>query len=117
MKFQLPQSTQLLSGSSGRTLSWLSQIKGWYWCVILWLTLVTPAQAAMQLRVAIEQGVSQVKIGSSTKAVVRDYSTSRPLGQIAAMNAFYAQPNAAGVAIEEMHSGALWIEPSGDGYV
>lgn len=92
--------------------------KGWHWWfVIFWIALMAPAQAAMQLRVAIEQGVSQVKIGSSTKAAVRDYNTGQPLGQIAEMNAFYAQPSADGVAVEEMRSGAMWIEPSGDGYV
>ncbi len=117
MKFQLP-SMQLLSGSSGRTLSCFSQIKRWYWwSAILWIALVAPAQAAMQLRVVIEQGVSQVKIGSSTTAVVRDYRSGQSLGQIAEMNAFYAQPSATGVAIEEMRSSAMWIEPSGDGYV
>jgi len=121
MKFQLlTQSTQLREVSSGRTLTCLfSQIKGrhWWLSVILWIALVVPAQAAMQLRVAIEQGVSQVKIGSSTKAAVRNYNTGQPLGQIAAMNAFYAQPSADGVAVEQMRSGAMWIEPSGDGYV
>lgn len=105
MRFQLTL-TQLTFSHIGR----------YWWSVFLWLTLVTPAQAAMQLRVAIHQGVSQVKIGSSTKAVVRDYNTGKPLGQIAAMNAFYAQPSTDGVAIEQMHSGAMWIEPSGNGY-
>ena len=89
----------------------------WWLSAILWLVLVAPAQAAMQLRVAIEQSASQVKIGSSTQGVVRDYTTNRPLGQIAAMNAFYAQPSEGGVALEQMEAGAMWIEPSGNGYV
>ena len=89
----------------------------WWLSAILWLVLVAPAQAAMQLRVAIEQSASQVKVGSSTQGVVRDYNTNRPLGQIAAMNAFYAQPSEGGVALEQMEAGAMWIEPSGNGYV
>lgn len=88
-----------------------------WWSVVFWIALVAPAQAAVQLRVAVEQGVSQIKVGSSTPAVVRDYSTGRKLGQIAAMNAFYAQPSTAGVAVEQLESAAMWIEPTGDGYV
>ena len=88
-----------------------------WWSVLLWLALVAPAQASLQLRVAIEQGVSQIKVGSSTKAVVRDYSTGRTLGQIAAMNALYAQSNADGVALEQMQSNAMLIAPTGNGYV
>ena len=98
--------------------SLLFQVKGYYcWSVLLWLALITPATAALQLRVAIEQGVSQIKIGSSTKAVVSDYRSGRKLGQIAAMNAFYAQPKAGGVTVNQMRSGAIKIEPTGDGFV
>ncbi len=88
-----------------------------WWSVLLWLALAAPAQASLQLRVAIEQGVSQIKVGSSTKAVVRDYGTGRTLGQIAAMNALYAQSNADGVALEQMQSSAMLIAPTGNGYV
>lgn len=99
----------------------MSVLKGRYWgySVLLWLAIVAPAQAAasLQLRVAIEQGVSQLKISSSTTAVVRDYNTGRTLGEIGAMNALYAQPSAGGVAMEQMKSGAMWIEPTGNGYV
>jgi stage II sporulation protein D len=89
----------------------------WWLSVLLWVALVAPAQAALQLRVAIEQGVSQVKVGSSTKAVVRDYSTGRKLGQIAAMNAVYALPSSRGVTVNQMQSGTMGIEPTGNGYV
>ena len=88
-----------------------------WWSVLLWLALAAPAQASLQLRVAIEQGVSQIKVGSSTKAVVRDYGTGRTLGQIAAMNALYAQSNADGVALEQMQSSTMLIAPTGNGYV
>ena len=98
--------------------SLFQQMKGCHcWSVLLWFALVAPAQAYVQLRVAIEQGVSQIKVGSSTSAIVRDYSTGRKLGQIKAMNAFYAQPSAGGVTVNQMQSGAMGIEPSGNGYV
>ncbi len=95
-----------------------SLLKGrdWLLVVLLWFALVAPVRA-VQLRVAIEQGVSQVKVGSSTPAVVRDYSTGRTLGKVAAMNAFYAQPSASGVSVDRMQSDTMSIEPTGDGYV
>ncbi len=96
-----------------------SQLKRrhWWLSVLLWLTLVVPAQASVILRVAIERAASQIKVGSSTKAIVSDYTTGRTLGQIAAMSAFYAQPSADGVALEQMHSGTIWISPTAGGYV
>ncbi len=88
----------------------------WLLTLLLWLVLVAPAQAAVQLRVAIEQGASQLKVGSSTTAVVKDVS-GRKIGQIAPMNAFYAVPSEGGVAVDTMRAGAVWIAPSGNGYV
>jgi len=88
-----------------------------WWCVLFWIALVAPAQASVLLRVSIERGVSQIKVGSSTKGFVRDYSTGRTLGQITAMNAFYAQPSAGGVTVNQMHSSAIWISPTAGGYV
>lgn len=97
----------------------LSQYQGrlWWLSIAFWIVLVAPAQAAVQLRVAIEQGASQLKVGSSTTATVRDYNSNKSLGQLAAMNAFYAQPSSNGVALEQMQSVAMWIEPTADGYV
>lgn len=90
--------------------------KHWWFSILLCSTLVAPAQASILLRVAIEQDLNQVTIGSSTKAVVKN-SAGRTLGQITPMKAFSAQPNADGVAIAQMHSSALSIEPTGNGYV
>ena len=54
--------------------------------------MIAPA-AAIELRVAIEDGVKQVKVGSSTPAVVRD-GTGRVLGEISEMNGLDAQTRA-----------------------
>ncbi|MBW4665262.1 MAG: SpoIID/LytB domain-containing protein [Chroococcus sp. CMT-3BRIN-NPC107] len=88
----------------------------WLLTLLLWIALVIPAQAAVQLRVAVENGVERLKIGSSTNAVVKDVS-GRKLGDIAAMNAFYATPSEGGVAVDTIRSGAVWIEPLAGGYV
>ncbi len=103
---------QLLLGSL------FSQIKVRHWWIgiFLWLALVAPAQASVILRVAIERGVKQVKVGSSTTAVVKD-STGRTLGQLPAMSSFNAQTIPGGVALDRWQSGLFWIEPTGDGFV
>ncbi|MEH1888615.1 MAG: SpoIID/LytB domain-containing protein [Nostoc sp.] len=98
--------------------SFFSQIKvrhSWV-SVLLWIALVAPAQASVILRVAIERGVNQVKVGSSTIGIVKD-STGRTLGQLPAMSAYYAQTIPGGVALDKWQSGLFWIEPTGKGFV
>ncbi len=99
---------QLLLGSL------LSQIKirHWWLGILLWLVLIAPAQAAVILRVAIERGVNQVKVGSNTTAIVKD-SGGRTLGNLPGMSAFYAQAVPGGVALDKWQSGLFWIEPTG----
>lgn len=87
----------------------------WWFSILLWIAFVAPAQA-LQLRVAIENGVKQVKLGSSTKAIVRDGS-GRTLGEIAPMNGFIAQPYNGKVALGNWQSGQISIEPIKGGYV
>ncbi|MHC5778082.1 SpoIID/LytB domain-containing protein [Nostoc sp.] len=98
--------------------SLFSQIKVGHWwvSVLLWIALVAPAQASVILRVAIERGVNQVKVGSSTTGIVKD-STGRTLGQLPAMSAYYAQAVPGGVALDKWQSGLFWIEPTGKGFV
>jgi len=106
------------------SISLLSQLKllmrlgkaGLWLSTLLWLVAIAPAQAAVELRVAIKQDVKEVTVGSSTQAVVKDGS-GRSLGAIAAMNAFVAQPAKGGVVMDRWQAGQFWVEPSGDGYV
>lgn len=95
-----------------------SQMKGRHWWIgiFFWMALVAPAQASVILRVAIERGVNQVKIGASTTAMVKD-SAGRTLGQLPAMSAFSAQAIPGGVALDRWRSGLFWIEPTGKGFV
>ena len=99
--------------------SHIPQIKGrhWWLSVVTWMILLAPAQASVILRVAIERDVEQVKIGSSTTAVVKDAS-GKTLGELPKMKAYYAQPTSGGgVALDKWRSGLFWIEPSGKGFV
>ncbi|MEH2317059.1 SpoIID/LytB domain-containing protein [Nostoc sp.] len=98
--------------------SLFSQIKvrHWWVSILFWIALVAPAQGSVILRVAIERGVNQVKVGSSTTGIVKD-STGRTLGQLPAMSAYYAQAVPGGVALDKWQSGLFWIEPTGKGFV
>lgn len=103
---------QLLLGSL------FSQIKvrHWWISILFWIVLVVPAQASVILRVAIERDVNQVKVGSSTTAIVKDGS-GRTLGQLPQMSSYYAQAIPGGVALDRWRSGLFWIEPTGKGFV
>ena len=83
---------------------------------LVWIILVGPAQAAVELRVAIQEGVSRVKVGSSTKAIVRD-NAGQSLGELTGMDAFNAQASRGNVTLGQWKSGAIWIEPTDNGYV
>jgi stage II sporulation protein D len=95
-----------------------SRIKGQHWWIgiLLWFVLVAPAQASVILRVAIEKGVNQVKVGASTTAIVKD-SSGRTLGQLPGMSAYAAQAVPGGVALDKWQSGLFWIEPTDKGFV
>ena len=96
-------------------LSDLGKRYGWAG-LFLWLVMAAPAQASVILRVAVQEGVPQVKIGSSTSAIVRDES-GRALGELRAMDGFAAQPRSGKVALHQWVANQVLIEPTGDGYV
>jgi stage II sporulation protein D len=85
--------------------------------MLICLAIATPAQASIEMRVAIEEGVGQVTVGSSTRAIVRD-GAGKELGEIAAMNAFNAQSNGGGgVQLDRWQAKQVWVEPTAGGYV
>lgn len=88
---------------------------GWL-TILVWMLVIAPAQAATQLRIAIVKAASQVSVGSSTDALVKDTS-GKTIGKLNAMSPFVAEPEKNRVAIEQWKSQQLIIEPSNDGYV
>lgn len=87
------------------------------WVVLLlWLMAIAPAQASVLLRIAIENQVSQIKVGSSTRAIVRD-SSGRTLGELPGMTAYMANSSGSGVALQNWQANQIYIQPTGDGYV
>jgi len=87
----------------------------WSLSCLFWIVLVAPAQA-LELRVMIKEGVTQVQVGSSTKAIVRD-AAGQEVGELAAMNGYKAEDDGNSVALAQWRSHVLWIEPTGNGYV
>jgi stage II sporulation protein D len=91
--------------------------KRYFWISLVFsLAMVAPAQAALILRVAVQEGASQLKVGSSTKAAIRDGS-GRNLGELTANSAQSAQFRSGKVAIGSWAANQIWIEPAGKGYV
>jgi stage II sporulation protein D len=95
----------------------LSQGKrSWWLGLLIWL-IAAPAQAALELRVAVERDASQVQVGSSTDAVLKDVGSGKEISQIPAMNAIVAESKSGLVAFSQYQAGAIWVEPSNGGYV
>jgi stage II sporulation protein D len=88
----------------------------WWVTLLLWLMAIAPAQASLLLRIAIENHVSQITVGSSTKAIVRD-SSGRTLGELPGMAAHHANASGSGVSLQNWQANQLYIQPTGDGYV
>ncbi|MDQ2097011.1 MAG: SpoIID/LytB domain-containing protein [Tychonema bourrellyi B0820] len=91
--------------------------KRYFWISLVFsLAMVAPAQAALILRVAVQEGASQLRVGSSTKAAIRDGS-GRNLGELTGNSAQSAQLRSGKVAIGSWAANQIWIEPVGNGYV
>lgn len=95
-------------------ISRVSPSLGWL-TPLVWLLAIAPAMA-MELRVGIEQGLGEVKVGSSTAATVKDGS-GQVLGQLQGMQAFLAVANGSKIALSQWEAGQLWIEPTDGGSV
>ncbi len=90
-----------------KSASWFS--------VFIWILLIAPAQA-LELRVAIKKGMSEIKIGSSTSAVIKD-GGGRQLGTLSELIPLEARTGGRGVALGQWQGNQLTIEPSGNGVV
>jgi stage II sporulation protein D len=93
-------------------LSTVTKMAGrhWWLTALLWVVIIAPAQAALELRVAIEEDVAKVRIGSSVNAIVRDGS-GRVLGEIQGMSGFEAQRQNNVVSLDRWQANLISIEP------
>ncbi len=93
----------------------------WFGGLLLWLVLVLPAQAAIEMRVAISQGASAVNVGSSTPGLIRDGS-GKPLYQLPELQSITVKADTNHVDLTNgsqtlSESSAFWLEPSAGGVV
>ncbi|MEO0407100.1 MAG: SpoIID/LytB domain-containing protein [Cyanobacteria bacterium P01_A01_bin.135] len=93
------------------------------WSLMLAATLLggavaqaEPAQAELEMRVAIEEKAPSVVLGSSTQAVLLD-GDGDAIAQIPAGGAVVAEAENREVSIHTWQDDAFWIQPQGDGYV
>ena len=84
--------------------------------LFLWMFLLAPVQAATTLKVALQEDVKQITVGSSTTAVVKD-GVGNSLGTIKGMKGFRAVSRNQKVHLGQWKGRSLWIDPQEDGYV
>lgn len=88
---------------------------------LLWLALVLPAHAAVELRVAIAQGKEAISVGSSTTGIISNGS-NQALYQLPKLQGITLKADTNGVDLTNgsktlSESNAFWLAPSEDGFV
>lgn len=108
---------------TGHHLSWLGMRhlinlgrRSWWLSLLVWLVAIAPAHAALELRVAIEEKVSQVTVGGSTPTLVKDLS-GEVVAELPAMDAVSAAAGSGGISFNNQQTGAVWVEPTEGGLV
>jgi stage II sporulation protein D len=90
--------------------------RSWWLIACLWVMGAMAAQAGVEMRVAIDEGVGRITVGSSTKAIVRD-ANGREIGEISPANGFIAEPSSKSVKMDRFQSSQIWVEPTAGGFV
>ncbi len=93
----------------------------WFGGSLLWVLLVLPAQAVVEMRVAIAQGNESITVGSSSMGVISDGS-GEALYQLPELQGITMKADGSGIDLTNgretlSESNAFWLEPSEDGYV
>ncbi len=83
--------------------------------LLFWLLLVVPA-LALELKIALKEGVSQIAVGSSTSATLKN-GLGEPLGQIPPLQGFFAQSAPGAVAISQHQAWQIIVQPADNGLV
>ncbi|MBE7383781.1 MAG: SpoIID/LytB domain-containing protein [Leptolyngbya sp. SIO1E4] len=83
--------------------------------LLIWLLWCLPG-LALELRVAIKEGASQVVVGTSNAGVIRDLS-GNPVGQVPGGQSLMVAAHGSQVKAGNWLGNSFWVEPSADGYV
>ncbi len=95
---------------------WLSRFsRAGLLSIVICLGLSLTAQA-LELRVAIRKGVSSVKIGSSTPALIQN-SGGQTIGRIDPLVPLQASASGRGINLGNTAASQLTVQPSGDGRI
>ena len=106
---------------TNRSVSFLKKGLAWFGGALVWLVLMLPAQAAVEMRVAVSQGNDTISVGTSTTGIIRDGS-GQALYQLPGLQGITIEADAGGVDLTNgestlAESNAFWLEPSEDGFV
>ena len=82
---------------------------------VIWWLVAVPA-LAVEMRVAIGDRLSQVTVGSSTPAIVKNQA-GQGVGQIPQGRSVVVTPAGGNVRLADWQGQAFWVEPTGGGYV
>jgi stage II sporulation protein D len=83
--------------------------------LLFWLIALAPAQAN-QLRVAVAQKISEVKIGTSTTAIISD-ENGKKIGELQPQQGLVAQSSNGGIKIGETQVIQVSVQPQKGGYI
>jgi stage II sporulation protein D len=83
---------------------------------VLWWLLALPAQAVVDMRVAVGDRLSQVTVGSSTPAIVKNQA-GQGVGQIPQGQSVVVTPAGSNVRLADWQGSAFWVEHTGGGYI
>ncbi|MEL7332629.1 MAG: SpoIID/LytB domain-containing protein [Cyanobacteria bacterium J06560_2] len=89
--------------------------------LLLWVVLMLPAQAAVEMRVGLVQDDDAINIGSSTVGIIRD-GNGQTLYQLPELQAITIEADSFEVDLTNggetlAESNAFWLEPSDNGFV
>ncbi len=89
--------------------------------MLLWLVLMLPAQAAIEMRIGLQQADEAISIGSSTTGTIRNGS-GEALYQLPGLQGISVEADGAEVDLTSggqtlSESNSFWLEPSENGFV
>ena len=103
---------QILTVHPNAKRHWLSSARPWIGALALWLCWIAPGWAK-EIRIAIEQNVRSLTVGSSTPANVYD-GLGREVGKLKELDSFQAEAITGAVGIENLKAWQLKIVPEGE---
>jgi stage II sporulation protein D len=84
--------------------------------LLIWGVTAAAAQAAIELRIAVEQQADAIVVGSSTPAIVKN-AGGNSIGQLPNGQAAAIQAQGSRLRLANWQEQAFWVEPSNGGFI